>query len=203
MKLRSILAAGALALLASACADNNASVQWVAVCLPTDDCSFSSTCDAQYIGELALDTSLSNVLWLVVQYDNNRPSTENLDQGQLDTSDAYIQGYDVEFDAVGISVPASAWDVPSYWVPSAGSSVASVFVPVLAAAPAAGIYVTALVTTRGVYGDGSAFETDAIELPIFLCDGCLGLPGCPPSTPTLVGTCPPTLGQAPLVPICE
>jgi hypothetical protein len=203
VKLRSIIAA-ALAALLAACADNNASVQWVAICLPPDDdCVFSDTCDAQSIGEVWIDTLESNLLWLTVQFDNNRPSNEIVEQGQLNTADAYIQGYDVEFEGVGLSVPASSYDVPSYIVPAAGSAVVSVFVPVLALGPAGGTYVTALVRTRGVYGDGSGFETAAVEIPMIVCSGCIGPPGCPAATPTLVGTCPPTVGQSPLSSICE
>jgi hypothetical protein len=205
VKLRSI-AAAALTLAATACVDNNASLQWVAICAPPDDatdCVFAETCDAQYIGEVALDTSVSNFLWLFVEYANNRFRTDDPDQGQLNTADAYIQGYDVEFEGIGLSVPASAHDVPSYWVPAEGTAVVSVFVPVTATAPAGGVYVTALIRTRGVYGDGASFETAAIEVPIFMCAGCLGIPTCPPATPTLVATCPPTFGQLPLSGACE
>ncbi|HSN91186.1 MAG TPA: hypothetical protein VLS93_08145 [Anaeromyxobacteraceae bacterium] len=182
MKLRPF-AAAALAALAAGCADNNASLRWGPICFPSDDCTFSSTCDAQYIGFIELDSAAPSV-WLLVEVHNQRPSTENLDYGRLDTAYAYIQELVITNDLTPVE-----YVVPAVFViPSSGTGVISVLIPNAVAGSAVVAY---QVRMRGVWGDGTGFESAALEIPVYTCGGCGWT--CPAGT-----GCPVDSGQAPI-----
>lgn len=204
MKTRAFLLA--LPLLAIAgCRDNRASIQIQAVCAPTDNCSFSGTCDAQYIGFATVDSTRTDHLWLLLQVENQLPDNTDRSVGKLNTNDAHIDQVVVEYDGIGLG--RAVVDVIDYRVPASGSSVISVeaipaslnATPVLTsfAPTTATRTMVANVRLRGFYDDGSRFETGEFPVGIRVCAGCLtaatGL--CPTAA-----TCPPASnGQLPIV----
>jgi hypothetical protein len=191
------LAALALASLALACADNGASVEPFAICAPPEDaCVFAAECDMQYIGQLALDTSVSSFLWIFVQLNNQLPNNADLSAGRVNTNDAFVTEYEVEYE--GAATGSSMGRVPSSVVPASGSAVISV----LLQPPAVPGGVLAKLRLKGKYADQSSFETAEFEIPITICQGCLGVPACPAGE-TLKSVCPPTAGQMPLSVSCE
>lgn len=188
MKARS-LAVAVLALVASACADNNASLKWGAICSPPDDCSFGESCDAQYIGPVEFDSSSTEpYLILFVDVANQRPPTDTEDQGQLDTATAYVRELLIEDDFTGAEVVVPV----AYQVPTSGTSVVTLLIP--APAAAAGTIETYRIRMRGVWGDETSFETAAFVVPVSVCTGagCLYVPTC------ALGGCPVASGQAPI-----
>src|SRR5574342_645064 len=93
-------------LSAAACADNNASVRISALCLPPEDptsCTFSSTCDAQFIGQTVIDVGATNHLWTIVQVDNLLPNNAKPDTFRTNTNDAFVQEYEVEYSGFPLS----------------------------------------------------------------------------------------------------
>jgi hypothetical protein len=191
------LAALALAAVALACADNSASIEPYAICAPPDDeCVFSSECDLQYIGRLALDTSVSQQLWIFLQVNNQLPVNGDLSAGRVNTNDAYVMEYEVEYE--GAASGSSMGRLQSI-VPASGSAVISVF---LQPPPTAAGEVIAKLRLKGEYVDQSDFETAEFEIPITVCQGCLGLPGCPVGE-VITSICPPTAGQTALAVTCE
>jgi len=190
------LAALALATLALACADNGASIEPFAICAPPEEeCVFSSECDLQFIGRLALDQAVSPQLWIFIQVNNQLPVNGDLSAGRVNTNDAFVTEYEVEYE--GAASGSSMGRLQSV-VPASGSAVISVF---LQPPPATG-EVVAKLRLKGNYADQSDFETAEFEIPITVCQGCLGFPGCPVGE-VLTSVCPPTAGQSPIAVTCE
>ncbi len=191
MKTRATLRALPLLALAfvgaAGCADN-ASVQVQAICSPTDDCTFSGTCDTQYIGYPTLDigTSASDVLWLVLQVGNQLPNNADSDTWRVNTNDAHVDETVVEYQgALGGSKSVGS----NFLVPAGGSAVVSVKLDMTGAVVGP---VLATLRMRGYFDDGTRFETGEFPISITVCSGCV--PAC------LTATCPPSSsGQAPLV----
>ncbi len=177
---------------ASGCADNRASIQIQAVCVPTDDCTFGETCDAQYIGYPTLDTtaSTSDALWLVLQVENQLPDNSDAELGRLNTNDAHVDETVIEYEgSTGTLGPAAIGS--NFYVPATGSAVVSVRVPLAGAA--AGL-VRASIRMRGYLDDASTFETGEFPVVVRICAGCVGSCGAG------IGTCPPdSNGQLPIV----
>lgn len=198
MKIPLIVAVG-LTLALGACGVPNASVQWGPICVPTDDCTFAETCDAQWIGDVVLDPGTSTSLWLIVQVANTRTDNTEASTGHVNTTDAYIQEFEFEFE--GSSRTATTL-VSSYLVPGAGTSVVSVQIPFPLGSVSYGTVVTALVRAKGVFADGSKFETGELRVPVII--AAVGPPAsfCPPATPTPTLTCP-AAGQLPVTIACE
>jgi hypothetical protein len=176
---------------AGGCADNRASIQVQAVCVPTDDCTFSDTCDAQYIGYPTLDTttSTSGVLWLILQVENPLPDNSDEEIGRVNTNDAHIDETVIEYEG-SIGTLGRAAIGSNFYVPASGSAVVSVQVPLSGAS--AGV-VIAKIRMRGYLDDDSRFETGEFPVAVRICAGCVG---------TLcagAATCPPDSdGQLPL-----
>jgi hypothetical protein len=190
------LSALALATLALACADNGASLEPYAICAPPDDeCVFSSECDAQFIGVVALDTAVSSQLWLFIQVNNQLPNNADLSAGRVNTNDAFVTEYEVEYEGAG---GGSSMGRLQSVVPASGSAVISVFLE----PPAVAGVVVAKLRLKGKYTDQSEFETAEFEIPITVCQGCLGFSACPAGE-TLTSACPPTAGQSPIAVTCE
>ena len=184
MKLRSIIAAALAAVLGGCAADNNASLQWGPICFPTETCTFSETCDAQYIGLIELQTAATQ-LWLFAQVNNQRPSTEVLDIGQLDTATAFIRELVIENDVTPVTVTVPV----AFTVPTSGTGVISLPIPNALGGTVAG-QVTYQVRARGVWGDETSFETAALEVGVVVCDSC--------GTTCATGGCPVASGQSPI-----
>jgi hypothetical protein len=193
-----------LALLSlAACADNNASVRVTALCLPPEDpttCTFSSTCDAQYIGQTIIDVGATNHLWTIVQVDNLLPNNGNTDTFRTNTNDAFVQEYEVEYS--GLPFPTATGSVlGSATVPAGGSTVISVLAVNEATAATltvpAGSYadLVAKLRLKGVYADTTKFETGDFQIPVRVCNGCIGSLTC--TLPDVPAYCPPNPGQMP------
>lgn len=193
--LLSVALLGALA-GASGCVENRASVQLQAICVPTDDCTFADTCDAQYIGYPTLDVSTSpaGVLWLLVQVGNQLPNNEDLDVGRTNTNDAHVDETYVEFEgARGGTASVGS----NYLVPAEGTAVISVQLDLSTAiVPAGGTAeVLAHVRLRGYFDDGSRFESGDFPVLVRVCDGCVGTFGCAVCPPDSDGQLPATCIQ--------
>ncbi len=204
MKTRTGLLLLPLAALA-ACADNKVSVEIQTICAPPDDadkCMFASTCEAQNIGHNTLDVSVSNSLWLFLQVANQLPNNENLGDNRLNSNDAWVNEYSVEFD---IALPESTGPIlGSAWIPAEGSSVISVLpINETVASTLGGVIpggaaldLVGHLRLRGVYGDTTEFETGVFDVPMRVCNGCVGpAPTCPTAGDVLA-VCP-KWGQSP------
>ena len=191
----SALAIGAV-VGANGCAESHPSVQIQMLCSPTTDCAFQSTCDAQYIGWVTLDTTTSTKdnLWLVLQVGNQQPNNANPDVGRVNTNDAHVDEIAMEY--VGVALPATTIGA-NFDVPAAGSAVVSA--EVIPDALQAGGTLAALAPTaepreivvetrlRGFFDDGTRFETNVFPVTVRICAGCVGTvcgggPTCPPSS---------------------
>jgi hypothetical protein len=221
------LAAAALVALAASLAgcqeDNNVSVQVFSTCsLPDGQCSFSSTCDAQYIGLLEMDYSVTDFYWAFVEVHNQTLANEDESVGRGNTKDAYLTEYEIRYEAEGFSIPTASGRLTAapQVVPAEGTSVVSVFPipPEVGASftatqiPPATLpigrddyrLVTAFVTLKGNFADQTDFETAEYPMPVLVCNGCLGVFDCDVATTGIQApnTCPPTLGQVPLIQEC-
>jgi hypothetical protein len=214
MKTRALFLVPLLALLA--CAKTNAPIEVVAICLPPDDaeaCEFADTCDAQSIGLSAMDTSVTDVLWLIIEVHNQTLNNANGDIGRVNTQDAFVHEARVTFD--GAAVSESRFPIlGSAHVPADGSAVISVlgideavgaeFISLL---PAFGdkVDVVGHMRLRGVYADTTTFETGDFDVPIRVCNGCIGafLSVPCPTLGDFRSICPRNDGQMPLSTSCS
>jgi hypothetical protein len=157
---------------ASGCADNRASVQVQMICVPTEDCTFSSTCETEYAGYPTVDrstlaTGVAASLVLFLQVANQVPSNEDLSAGRVNTNDAHV-------DEIAVTVEGAA--VADYAVgangriPAGGSSVVGVVVSL----PGGTGEALAKIRLRGYYDHGARFETGEFPVTIAICSGCLG-----------------------------
>ncbi|WP_242340963.1 MULTISPECIES: hypothetical protein [Anaeromyxobacter] len=190
------LAALALASLALACADNAASIQPFAICAPPDasgaDCVFESTCTMVHMGPLRIDPSLTATLSVYMQVNNQLPDNTDLSAGRLNTNDAYVTEYEVEYDGAASGTSAGHTQA---MIPADGSTV----VGLLLQPPLVAGQLVAKLKLKGRFADQSTFETAAYETPIIV--GPVGPPQCPTGE-TVVGTCGGTVGQVPLGVAC-
>ncbi len=201
MKTRTILLAS-LSLLtvagASGCADNRASIQVQHICFPSQDCTFTATCD-QYIGYPTIDSLAGDRLWLFFQVANQNVVTSNAPNGRANTANAHVDEAHVEYD--GVALPPT--DIGSnFSVPANGTAVisaeviprwlnASATLAALAPTPTP-TEIVARVRLRGYFDDGTRFETGEFPIAIRVCSGCVGA--------ALCSTCPPdSPGQLPAV----
>ena len=123
--------------------------------------------------------------------------------GRVNAHDAYLQQIDVTYTG-GISPTSTRLQ---QWIPVNGSAVVAVYpIPrgaVGVPAPAAGTSVTVIarVKGKGIFGDGTAFDTPDYELPIRICNGCTG--GIPVCTAPAVPIACPNFYQAPAAYACS
>lgn len=204
------LAPLALAIALAGCtADNNASIRIQSICSPPDTCTFSSTCDLQYIGIITLDTAATDYLWLFLQVNNQLSDNSDPQRGKLNTNDAFVEEYVVEYEGLTWTDPSTGatGGAPAITgrlqsqVPAGGSAVVSVLpIPPGIGASASTIgTVVAKVRLKGKLGDEQPFETARMEIPIRICSGCVGVPTCTTGVPAL---CPPNPGQLPATASC-
>jgi hypothetical protein len=199
MKTRALFLAIPLVALASlgACRDNSASLQIQAMCFPTSDCTFSTTCDNTFMGTPILDPTVVNStasggLTLVFQVENQTLATEDPDSGLRNTHDAQIDQIQVEYD--GPAIPRQVLGT-NVWVPAERTQL--VVIPAIppgyttqlaAYGSALGREMTARVRLSGFWYDGSRFETAEFPIAVRICNGCIaadvcgGLPTCPPQS---------------------
>jgi hypothetical protein len=211
MDRRLLLLAVALAAAASSCTVKAPTVAFTTICAPPDggSCTFSDTCDAQYIGPSVMDVSVTSQLWLAVEVHNQ--AVDNTDEtiGRGNTQDAYLQKIDVSYSGA-VAIPATSTPMQQR-VPAGGTAVLSIF-PVPASAgltntsvlAGSSAVVIAKVKGKGIFGDDTSFETPVYEIPVTICNGCLGPMTCPDPTQTVVALCPPNDGQLPTgAPACQ
>jgi hypothetical protein len=206
----------AMAVAAGGCSVTAPTVAFTAVCAPptATTCTFSATCDAQYIGLNVMDVSVTNQFWLVVEAHNQATDNSDANIGRVNTHNAYVQQIDVTYEGA-LAIPGTSTRMQEM-VPAEGTAVLSIF-PVPAGAGlgpgsvAAGTsaVVVAKVKAKGVFGDGTDFESPVFEVPVEVCNGCVGSAGgasgplaCPAGQ-TLAATCPPTDGQLPMSVACQ
>jgi hypothetical protein len=185
-----LLAAGAL----GACRDDSASLQVQAICFPTDDCTFGTTCDNTAFSPVILDRNVGDHVDLYIQIENQTPNNENLDVGRTNTNDAQVDQITIEYDGPAIPrqvlganvyVPANETNLIKIRVIPVGYSLAGGVLD--AFATAAGTEMTARVRLGGSWYDGSRFETAEFPITVKVCEGCLGtgcgsFPTCPPDS---------------------
>ena len=200
----------ALAAAAGSCSVTAPSVAFSAVCAPPDatSCTFSATCDAQYIGRVTMDVAVTNQLWLAVEVHNQAADNSDPAMGRPNTQDAFMQEIDVSYQG-SVAIPDTK-SLVQQRVPANGTAVISIFpIPTDAGITTAsvgaggGFVILAKVKGRGVFGDGSSFQTPVYEIPFLMCNGCLGAtPPCADPTQSLA-LCPPNDGQTPLTAACQ
>jgi len=180
--------------LVAACTVQAPSVSFSTICAPpvASDCSFSSTCDAQYIGTILLDASRANRLFLAVEATNQAPKNDDSTSGRVNTTNAFLQEIRVSYGGP-VALATNSYRI-SQLVPSNGTAVVAFPVMDLAAGtlPAGVVEAVAIakVTGKGVFGDGTSFETPELEIPVVLCDDCIG--NACPGAATPLAACPPT-----------
>lgn len=177
--------------LALGCSAKAPTVSLTTVCAPTATCSFTAKCTAQYIGPVMLDASRTNQLSLVVEAANQVPNNSDTTSGRVVTSDAFVQEIRVSY-AGAVPLPATVYRI-SQRIPSNGTAVlAFPVMDVAAGTLPAGVVsavVVAKVSARGVFGDGDTFESAELEVPVELCDDCLGY-ACGTAGTAAVSGCP-------------
>jgi hypothetical protein len=156
------------------CAPNRGSLEAVAVCAMTNDCTFSAKCDAVHLGDVQYN-SAGGTQWLQfpVEIQNQIPDNASEELFRSNTNDAHVTGYILEYDGVG---PGSmTLDVGHHTIPAAGSSIVWVY----AAGPGAplGNY-TVNIKFFGYYDNGREFETPpfpvALKVDNSFAGGCGG-----------------------------
>jgi hypothetical protein len=201
MKTRAFLLALPL-LLVVGCRDNRASLKIQAICAPTNDCTFSQSCDQVYVGYPTLDTTANanGSLQLYFELRNDLPNNRDQSTGRLNTNDAHVDETIVEYVGPGLG---AATLMTQHTVPAGGSTVVRIEVipQVLNAVTALQAYapsnvprdMVANLRIRGYYDDGSRFESGEFPVAVRVCQGCVG------SICGGAATCPPRNdGQLPL-----
>jgi hypothetical protein len=201
----------ALAAGATTCSVPGPSVAFSAICAPPDDavkCSFAATCGAQILGNPAVDVAVTNQLVLIVEVHNQALDNHDDALGRANGHDAYFQEIDVSYSGGALGIPDVKVRTQNV-VPAAGTSTVYVNAIPAAAGLAPGSLpagtrttVIAKIKGKGVFGDGSSFETQEWEIPVILCNGCLGIPTCSDPTQSVVGVCPQG-GQVPASVTCQ
>lgn len=158
----------ALASLALACADNNASLEMSGICVPPDSCSFEAKCDAYVMDPTVLDiaTAPSGVLFLPIEVKNQLADNADISVGRVNTNDAFVQEFEVDWKDAAL--PPEIGRIQQT-VPASGSTVVGVWI----APPTAASRYVANVRLRGIYADQSHFETAQFAVPVTVCSGCL------------------------------
>ncbi|MBI5068476.1 MAG: hypothetical protein HZB56_09570 [Deltaproteobacteria bacterium] len=186
--------------LALGCTVQAPSVALTKVCSPPDaaSCTFSATCDAQFIGTIAVDAAQSVQLFLAIEAANQAPKNGDTSGGRVNTADAWLQEIRISY-AGPLAIPPAAHRIIQQ-VPANGTAVVAFPVMDVTATTLGGAteaIVVAKVKGKGVFGDGSEFETAEYEIPVKVCSGCAGAPPTCPAGEVLA-TCPGAWGQAPL-----
>lgn len=212
MKTRIALFVGATALLSSACVKNSVSVEAVSVCTaPTDatSCTWSSKCDAQLIGNPEYDADFAvEGLFLPIEFHNNMPDDADANQGHPNSKDAFVQQVEITYDSGGLIPLADATINMNQSVPQNGTSVLGIVAlesatrATIQAALTTGeiVEIIANMKFKGVFEDGTSFETGTYRQPIDVCRGCIGLGACPTGE-QVVAYCP-APGQEPMTFAC-
>jgi hypothetical protein len=198
MTTRILLPLAALAAVLSGCPlENEASIQFYAVCYPpapdttTGACVYSESCEAVALGTFWADVATVYQGVAPIEIRNQLPSNADESIGRVNTNIAYIQQFRLEF-----VLPGSGFTLPEEWVdanvtvPTSGSTVA--LVPVLPPSivtvlgPLAYDHLMVNIRAVGQYADDRYFETGPFKVPVDICRGCYVSGGCA----TAVIACP-------------
>jgi hypothetical protein len=195
-RLAALASALALAVGTSGCEDNLASIQIQTVCAPTEDCTFTGECDAQYISWPTLDVAASarDAMALYLEVQNQMPDNSDPAINRTNTNDAHVDETVIEYDEIALPRVLVR---SNFWVPAGGSSVFKVEVipDALQAGATLGAFaptaepreMVARLRMRGYLDDGTRFETGEFPVLVRVCSGCVGLqcaggPTCPPDS---------------------
>ncbi len=165
---------------ASACAPN-AAVEVQAICYPTDDCTFGSTCDKVLIGDPATSTG---TVTLFVQVGNQLANNANANTMRVNTNDAHVDEIQIESPTGAITKIGT-----NQLVPAKGSTIVGV---TLTGMSTTGLSVSTVIM-RGFFDDGTRFETGDFPIAVVGCTSCI------PTCSTGVACPPGATGQAPAV----
>jgi hypothetical protein len=198
MKLTNRLSLAVPLLVLAACADNMASIEVKHVCAPPETasaCSFSGTCDAVSLSPFFFDVGAGAPrMWMFVEVANQL--TSNAADGNLNTNDAYLQEATVSYEGGGIELADANYRMLQM-VEADTTQVVSVYpLPDTAATELSAFTITGIVDIvakvrlKGAYVGGQSFETGEYEIPIRVCNNCLGTVGCPTAGDQLFA-CPP------------
>ena len=194
MKTRILPLAALAAALAGCVQENEASIQFYAVCYPpepdatTGACVYPESCEAVALGTFWADVSaVSAVAGAVAPVEIRNQLFSNADDsvGRVNTNIAYIEQFRLEFVLPGGAMLPEEWVDANVTVPTSGSTVA--LVPVLPAYTASVIgaligtgsaHLVVNVRAAGVYADERTFETGPFKVPVDVCNGCYTAPGC-------------------------
>jgi hypothetical protein len=190
-------------LLLAACVDNKVSIELRHVCAPPDTastCAFAATCDAVSLTPFFFDVGAgSSRMWLFVEVGNQLESNAATGDGRVNSRDAFVQEAVITYEGGGLGLASASHRLQQMISPGT-TQVLSLFpLPDSATAELATFTITGIVDIvaklklKGVYGDGSSFETGEYEIPIRICNNCLnagGPLGCP-TAGDLLFACPP------------
>ena len=183
------LAAAVLALGLSACAAEFSAVGIYSICAPPDpdttsgSCLYPATCDANFAGTPVLDVTTAQIDFrLPFQIDNDLVDNSNLRDGRVNTNDAFITSFEINYAGAAIA----PWtDVQSITVPAEGSSGALLrlipvqYFPALVPPGAATLSLVVNVRGHGKLGSQDSFTTAWFQVPVEVCAGCRAAPVCP------------------------
>jgi len=193
-----------IALAAALCGcphENEASVQWFAVCFPpapdstSGGCIFPSSCEAVALGTFYAYVDSIYEAVAPIEIRNQLPDNTDLTSGRLNTNVAYIEQFRLEFG--GTALP-DEWVDTNVTVPTDGSTVALVpllppnttfFLTTLLGGPGQPTFTHLMVSVRaaGRFADERTFVTGPFKVPVDVYDA----PPCPPPVAGSVCYSPP------------
>jgi hypothetical protein len=183
-----LLALSILALGATGCVDDRASLEIYGICGMNEDCTFSDTCDIYHMGTVDFATG-GSMLMLAFELHNQLPNNEDLAAGRVNSNDAHVDGGSVEFKVDGTVVSTWGFLTGNSVIPAEGSGLVWTYL-----APStlpAGFVYTAELTLTGYYDNGNDFETG--PFPIGVRVFAAGTTFCPATAPD---ACPGTGDQS-------
>jgi hypothetical protein len=145
----------------SGCAPDRGSLEAFAICAMTKDCTFKNECDLVVMGAIQYDSGATVALEFPIQLNNQLLNNANPALGRVNTNDAHVTGYILDFDPGG---PADmTLEVGHHTVPAASSQLVWVY----AAPPSSptGNY-SVNISFFGYYDNGHEFETPPFPIAL-------------------------------------
>lgn len=200
----------AIAAAAAGCTVTAPTVSFSAICSMPDaaTCTFGDTCNAQILFPAEIDLSVTSQLFLGMEAHNQARDNSDPASGRINTRDAYVQEIQITYAGGALAIPSVSVRMQQR-IPANGTAVLGILpIPASAGLTAASLgagtstQVIATVKGKGIFGDGSSFETPDFDVPVSICNGCLGpLPPCADPAQTLF-VCPQD-GQRPVTFACQ
>jgi hypothetical protein len=170
-----------IAIAAAGCTVTPPSVAFTTICSMPDaaTCSFGDTCGAQILFPPVIDLLYTNELFLGIEAHNQAQDNSDPASGRINTHDAYVQEVDISYAGGALLIPSTATRMQQR-VPANGTAVLGMLaIPASAGLTGASLglgnstQVIATVKGKGIYGDGSSFETPEFDILITICNNCL------------------------------